>query len=363
MEYEIYFICLFICTVTGLFFRLLIKKKDSKIEFIIIYTLLFLVSALRTIEVGADTRRYFEIFDECSQIDFAEIFDMGYEPAYVFINKVISVFTTDAQWVLIISSIFVIYGIGTFFYRYSNNCLLATLLFIGLGVYSYLFTPIRHAMAIPFLLYGMHCLWCGKKKYSIICIILASMFHYSSLIFIIFILGHPYNQRKMILSVAMMTGLCWLFLIIGREYFDLLLIGKYAGYNTIEESGSLPIGAGIVRVFIFMGVAVLGWYTALRYKTNELSQYVQKYYVLSLICYCGALVVFLGYQISFLSRYDVSFWAFVCLLISLLYTRLSQFWQVALYPFMFLVITVYMYGTYYFRCPLEQVYHDIFGIF
>lgn len=362
MEYTIYFILLSWCIFIGLISRLIVKKEKNIVEFMFIYAPLFIISAFRTEEVGADTRRYVEILYECSQINIWEILDSGYEPGYSLFNSLISILSTDGQILLISSSFFIVFGIGSFFYRYSEDYLFATILFVGLGIYSYLFTPIRQSMAIPLLLWGMSYLWNGKRLASFICVAMATMFHYSSAIFFLYILGYPYKKKKMILLIIISTMICGIVYLVGRNYMDMLLIGKYGTYNTVEGIGSVAIGAGIVRILLFAGLSCMGWYNLLKFRNNMTYQCAQKCYILSFICYCGAMAVFLGYHISFLARYDVSFWAFVCLLASWVYDRFSIFMRTATYPIIIFALTIYMYANYYIRRPLEQIYHDILTI-
>ncbi|MBP3819002.1 MAG: EpsG family protein [Butyrivibrio sp.] len=363
MDYLVYWLLYVWCGIVGSFFYFYLKVKKSKIGMVLIFFPMFLVSALRTNSVGADTRGYFSIFREIASSDFKDLLNDSHELGYVIFNKIISFISSDEQILLIVSSAVIISGIGMFFYKYSDSPFMSAFLYIGLGSYTYMLTPIRQAMAVPFLLWGMYYLWMNRRMKSYILILCATAFHYTSALFIIFPLFFPYSKKKTLIFIFLSTIACAVFYYVGKEYLEVILMNKYAVYASGMYAESAPMGAGVVRIIIFAILSFGGWLYI--FKATRTITYTdeQKIYILSAICYIGTLMIFLGYQYFFLARYDVSFWPFAFLLIPIFYNKISGLGRAAMFPFFIIMVTFYMYATYYLRDMSEFKYQDIMGFF
>ena len=363
MDYIVYF-CLYLwCILNGLFFRCILKCQRNKVEFFSIYIPMFLVSAFRSVNVGADTEVYFYKYKQISQQDMISSLDVNHEPGYVVFNKILSLVSSDEQILLVASSLVVIFGIGIFCYKYSKGFYLSTLLFLGLGLYSYYFTPIRQAMSIPFTLWGIYYLYSGSRYNSIIFILLATTFHYSAAVFLLLPFFYPYDMKKTMIIIMGITYVGVLLYYVGGGYLNLLEYTRYAGYASGRYAESVDFGLGVVRVLIFFILGCVSLYVATRNKHDTEKNMQQECYIFSIICFMGALMVFLGYQFFFLARYDISFWPFVCLLIPLIYDYLKHIRNVLVCPIIVIFITIYMWATYSLRDMPEFKYQDIFGLF
>lgn len=363
MDYIVYCYLYFWCIFNGLFFRCMLKCQRNKVEFFSIYIPMFLVSAFRSVNVGADTEVYFYKYQEISQQKLMESMDVNHEPSYIVFNKILSLISSDEQILLVASSFVIVFGIGLFCYKYSNDFYLSTLLFLGLGLYSYYFTPIRQAMSVPFILWGIYYLYSGSRYKGTIFIILATTFHYSAAIFLLLPIFYPYNMKKTLIILMILTCTGFFLYHVGVEYIDLLEYTRYAGYATGIYAEGVDPGGGVVRIFIFFILTCVGLYIVARNKNDVENNIKQEYYILTIICYMGTWVVFLGYSFPFLARYDVSFWPFIFLLVPLVYGDLKCAKKILVYPLMLIFLTVYMWTMYYLRGMPEVKYQDIFGLF
>lgn len=363
MEYIVYCFLYLWCVFNGLLFRHIFKCRKNKLEFFSIYIPMFLVSAFRSVNVGADTGGYLNKYKEISQQELLASMDVNHEPGYVIFNKILSFVSCNEQILLVASSFVVIFGIGMFCYKYSNGFYLSTLLFLGLGLYPYYFTPIRQAMSIPFLLWGMHYLYCGNRYKCIIFVLLATTFHYSAALFLLLPLFYPYNIKKVFFMLMTLTCTGTFLYYTGVEYLDLLQYTRYAGYATGIYAEGVDPGLGVVRIFMFFMLTCVSLYVVARKKNDEEKQIQQEYYILTIICYMGTWMVFLGYSFPFLARYDVSFWPFTFLLVPLAYDDLKYAKNILVYPLIAICLTLYMWAMYYLRGMPEVKYKDIFGLF
>ncbi len=168
-----------------IFWIVLEKKSLNRTSFWLPLIILTLFAGIRSYRVGTDTGNYTRNFN--SQLNaeyfrFNEDIEFGYQLLEYALLRV----TTHYFWLLVITSLIIVYCYLRVIKKYSVNYWFSVFLFITLGVYTFSFNGLRQGLAmaiftlaIPYLL---------EKRfipYLLICAI-ASLFHVTALFMIPF---------------------------------------------------------------------------------------------------------------------------------------------------------------------------------
>ena len=168
-----------------IFWIVLEKKSLDHTSFWLPLIVLTLFAGSRSYHVGTDTENYTRKFNIQLDIEYFR-FSEGIELGYQALEYAILSVTNNYFWLLVITSLIVVYCYLRVIRRYSVNYWFSVFLYITLGIYTFFFNGLRQGLAmaiftlaIPYLL---------EKKfilYLLICII-ASLFHITALFMIPF---------------------------------------------------------------------------------------------------------------------------------------------------------------------------------
>lgn len=220
------------------------KNGISKLN-TVFYSLLILwltfVMGFRKIGVGVDDYSYLRIFENISSLSITEYYmQASTEPLYYFLNKIVSLVTNDVQLVFIISSFITVYGILDFlkFYRDEINFTIAVTLFVIMQ-YFYYIGIIRLGIAVGIISYSLKFILKDDKKKFIIGVFIATLFHYSALVTLIF-LFYRGSVFKSIKKIILVVPLGFLFV----RFIILPLIGSR--YSTYIESSTALLNYSVI---------------------------------------------------------------------------------------------------------------------
>lgn len=160
----------------------------SKLFWIFSFIGIFLLLAFRNYS-GIDDHTYSKIFYIIKDIGPVKYFiNTTTEPGYLLLNYVVSKFTNDYMYMQMISVFIPLFLFYKVFYE-EHYCLpLSVFLFITLWVFQVLSHGlVRMFFAGGIVFYAIRYLNEQKPKKYILSILIASLFHYSSLFFLIFI--------------------------------------------------------------------------------------------------------------------------------------------------------------------------------
>ena len=130
------------------------KKHNSissrrKVFCFIMGTLLFLIAALRSESVGSDTVRYISHFNEISAQPWSEVFKLDSDVMLFYIvAKIISLFTSNAQWFLAFVALVYSVAISVFIYKNSKDAAFSFLMLIPFMYFAFSMTGLKQTMAI-----------------------------------------------------------------------------------------------------------------------------------------------------------------------------------------------------------------------
>ena len=202
-----------------------------KLYFLLITTLtLSLVPAFRGIDVGADTFRYFEQFDNlATYVDYLE-------PGWLYINQFLKFIGGNFFSTLIVSSLIFAVPLVFLFYRHSKMMYLSVLLIMTYGLYLFHFNGIRQSLAISLLCFTYDYIRFRSFYKFLVVLICACFFHYTAFIFVFIYFAVTTSNRTL--------AFVWLLSLVPLFQFSLvahvpLYLSEYIGGRYAPYFGSL----------------------------------------------------------------------------------------------------------------------------
>lgn len=249
-------------------------KMDSKKFFCALATIQWvLISGLRGLSVGADTRGYkIYDFDIVSTRSWSSLFQNfvdilfkdaeGKDPGYTILEKTFQIFCNNYQvWLVFIAVVFTI-PMGIWVYKNSKNAYLSFLLYSTLFYSFFAITGHRQTIATGIIVFiGYKFLKEKKLIRFLICMCIAYPIHKSSMVYVLlYIVSYIPINKKYIFSAVLATVVIFVF---KNQVMEFLAVSSgYEGYAEQYE------GAG-TYTFTFMYLvlfAVAIW----RFKESKL---------------------------------------------------------------------------------------------
>ena len=306
-----------------------VTNKRKRIYIYIAFSCLTLVAMLRSYNVGRDLQgHYYNTFLAVVNIDWNNLFTLGYENGYLIFYKLISLFTDNGQWMIAIHALFVIGVTGYFIYRNSENVVMSTFLFIATNTWFMYMTMMRQAMAVCFVLIALE-IWKRKdwriKRYVlyVVIVILAIQFHSSALIaFFLPIFDYlPFKRKHIIVSIIVMI----VAFILCEQLFELtslLQIGKRDYTEFYSSSGEAINMISLYFVVIYILIFAIGILSLVYYNKFGQSRGIvrtdEKGFSNSFLLYMVLILIVCrvtGLKISIMSRISYYFIPFVYILL------------------------------------------------
>ena len=367
----LFLIILYACSKTG------INRSEGKRKHFIIFafSLLIIIACLRSSSVGRDLNaHYAKNFMLIAQRSWSELpmFSVisGYEIGYVYYCKIISYIIKDPQILIITSSLF-IYGVhARFFYRHSENVVMSTILFILSCSYYMYMNVIRQGIAGTIILLGYEVLWQRRKEwvkyiFFISCTVVASTFHKSALLCLIFLLFYnmEFKRRHILLSVAASAAAVF-------SYQKLYLVAlsflgnnkRYADHilSRTEGTGGLSLIGGI-NILLTSGAFLIACYVYITGKRKgdptKSPVFTRQGSMLMYLCLMAGVCRLLGTKMNIINRMTFFFLPFIFILYPVGINRTGRFRQLfttgvyALYGMYFIYMSVYLAADYYGVIP------------
>ena len=167
------------------------KKDDIKLLTIPTFIIFLVFDGFRNSSVGGDLNFYVNVFKENSlQIpELSNIFKSRFEIGYILLNNSVRYFS-DNYTILLFSFAIITLSIWFYvFWNYSENIFISLIIyFSSLGMLLYSFSNIRQGLSISVGLLGFH--FFTKEKYirGLLCTLIATLFHITGIICILFLL-------------------------------------------------------------------------------------------------------------------------------------------------------------------------------
>lgn len=240
------------------------SKQTRRLLFVALFLVLFLVAALRY-DTGIDYWNYVSIFER-----YQMGMDLSYiEWGFMLLVGIISSLGLGPQWVFVIISFFTILFFIKAFYEQSESFTLSIFFYMVLGYYFYSFNSIRYYLAVAIAFYSLK--YILQKKYLpfLVWILVASAFHKSVLVVLLFYPVARFVQTNTISKALMFlisTQVVGIFSYFAKGPLRSLAFYFYGGYegSKFDDGGvsvlNILLCAGtIVLLLMYYGRAIKDW--------------------------------------------------------------------------------------------------------
>ena len=321
-----------------------------------------LFDGLRKSSVGGDLNVYISIFEQNALRlpELSKIFKSRFELGYVFTNQLIRSMTENYSLLLFV---FAFLTLWIWFYvleKYSKNVYMSLIIYLSsLGMFLYSLSNIRQGLAVAFGFLGFYFLAEEKKIRGILFVLLASLFHTSGIVCILFIF-----IRKIKLSAkyypAIFIGFVALFPFV--KLISFAIIKYFPQYNSYLESSWFldsnkwaPILLTILYAFVFiMGEMILSKQTL-----TKVEESIRTFFLVYLVLTAMTL------QTSLIGRFAHYFSPFVALYVPMVVSKVANrkirwilFYGIILVYLMMLLVLIYYKPDWYHVVPYRSVITD-----
>lgn len=237
--------------------RVNLKRKNVSISNSIIckslagftLTVLWVLTAFRSENIGNDTKAYIDYFRifSISGIDNDVRLEFGYQLLNIFIGYISK---NPHIFLIIISTLFYIL-VGLYLFRYATNILVSLVLFYCC-CFSIFMNILRQGLAMILVMYSFQYLKKGKNMLGFILIVLASFFHKSALVCLLFFM-EKYIQITMKKAVFIfLTSIA----VVYFKILDILIITIFPTYvhyfdGKYALSGWIAVSYELIRNLVF----------------------------------------------------------------------------------------------------------------
>jgi transmembrane protein EpsG len=233
----------------SVFFAYIAKFKNQEWGLKLSFTFIFIFLALRY-NFGNDYESYYSIFNYIAQDNQNAISYLHLEPGWKLINWLFRDLGFFSMTVVLALINCIIY------YRFIKKYVQVS--YYWLAIFFYIFNPnfmlihssaMRQSAAIMIFIFSLDYLYKKELIRYILCIAVASLFHYSALLLLPVFLLAFFNKKINIISGSIIFTIyisLYLFWEILSPYLTEFISSFYEKYNYYQERGKINSGLGIL---------------------------------------------------------------------------------------------------------------------
>lgn len=289
-----------------------IKKLPRYFFIIPSFLLLFSISSFRG-DFNVDYKNYSYLFELYNRFDFLESLQYtNIEKGYIFLSRLVGAFTDSAIYLFATTTFIILLCFYSQFNKHSTYIWLSVLMFVTIGSFYPSFNIMRQILASAIVFSGSTFLYERKFFKYFLVIMLASLFHVTSLIMLVFyfILNFKFSFRNIFFvlfsSVLIILFLDVIIMIIQTYYYTSYVEGAYGMEGASFKIAILPIS------FVVFSI--------INYKKINLDDIVQRVWLNAIIFY--AVFSILGTKVFMIERLTYFFSPYALLLIPMLFSKI-----------------------------------------
>lgn len=231
------------------------KQKKQSITMTVFFIILLAILMLRHRSVGADIQKYISMFRTTAKLPFNKIFQVfESEYSYFILNKIISLFTLDTQWFLVIMAVIAVIPVAVLYIKESENAILSISIFVIISNFAMLFSGLRQSIAVAIIVISYFFVKKKKPIWFVLFVLLAFTFHKSALVALLLYPFYHMNitRNKLLIFVPIIGAV----LIFNRPIFEFLLdfLGEYGESYRYEETGAYTM---IILFVLFVALSFI----------------------------------------------------------------------------------------------------------
>ena len=237
--------------------------------------ILAILPGIRSSKVGTDTENYtynYGFNTDKIYYDFNDNVEKGYQLLDYFILN----FSNNYFWLLFLTAFFIVFSYLKLIKHYSLNYMFSVLLFITLGLYTFLFNGLRQALAMAIMTYSVKYLLEKKMiAYFVVCFF-ASAFHISALIMIpfYFLVNLKIKSSYKVILVGLGS------FIVSSQFIQYMAQGNER-YEAYTEGGEVR---GIYTLGFYIVIAIFIFLAHIKYKiADEFSIKLSELYYMGIV--------------------------------------------------------------------------------
>lgn len=298
---------------TKLSAKIINQRNYEKVGYWFCIFILMSLGAFRAETVGNDTQEYIRIFGEIAQNPSAET---RYEIGYVYLNYIISLFSSNSQYVFIITSGFVFFSFGRFIWKYSKSPWLSIFIFFTYGFFTFSITAVRQSLAIGILLFSYDYILQGKKLKFVLTVLTATMFHATAVFFILSYFCRVVKPTMKTIILFFVIGIFCSYLFSTLLDIAFGLFTMYEHYDGGEYFGETRL-ASILYVIISLFILLFSYYVLTCKKVRgQLSEWHVKNSNCMLVLVLFAVTIYIiSLKLNILDRIAIYYNAFSIILL------------------------------------------------
>lgn len=239
----------------------LIERKPSigkKLCYVIVtFAAMYLISIFRY-GLGNDYYSYIYIFRNIQDSSGLAIFNLGYEPAFTVITKLISLFTSNINVLYAIYALLILVPTAYAIFRYSENIWMSTMMFISLTFFYCSLSFIRQSIAFAVILCAYKYVKERNHFKVLLFIFIACLFHSTVIVMIpIYLIAAFVKPTKITVPIyGVITALVY-FLSWPILRFAVLILPQYKGYLDLNfiTQGYKPVYLIVPAIIAALAIA------------------------------------------------------------------------------------------------------------
>lgn len=304
-----YILLLYILVLTGICFGKNLNFNKNK-AFFLTFTLAFMIFMMgtRSLKVGVDTHHYQEIYNIISKIKMGEVlssfYTCGIEIGYAFLMKLCS-YVGNYYFFQVLTAVILHILIAMFLYNNVNNLYIGILIYLGIGMFGYSFNITRQMIATMMVVNCYTLLNKNKKIESIFLLVVATLIHTLSIIFLAGYLIYFFRNNKYLIRIIPILGI-----LIAKNYKKIieLFSGYFPKYINYFVNNRDIQEAGLVKILWFI-FALLAIWIVYKGKTKDR--------VIGIFVFIYVLSNVVGLYFNYFERIGLFFCPFTIILIDI----------------------------------------------
>ncbi|GEL15468.1 EpsG family protein [Pediococcus cellicola] len=252
----------FLISILTLIAQYFSPENLRQILLFLVFLILLFILGFRNYTVGSDTPTYVNLYNSIGTfpIHWSDFFSSRFEIGFLKYLSFLHLFSTNYVIMLFTSAFIFLFCWFWSIKKLSTNIFLSFAIFFGLRIFTFAMTNLRQTLAMGLVLVSYLLFVKGKKFLAVIMVIIATTFHISAIVFLLYYLISSVKLTvKVEIALAVVTVIALsLFQTITESFSQIFSrFESYTEAGMTQGTDKLSIVVNIcilILIFIFMQV-------------------------------------------------------------------------------------------------------------